>query len=248
MSDVPFPPWIGPGGPVEGLVGALSTTRAGGESQGDFAGLNLGDHVGDDADVVARNRLALETQLGLPASPLWLSQVHGADVIEASDWQPGVEADAIVVREQGQCAAILTADCLPVLFAAEDGSVVAAAHAGWRGLAAGVLAHTVRAMDVPPADILAWIGPAISQQHYEVGDEVRSAFVDQDELCGHCFPANASGRWQADLKQLAAITLRRAGVWRVADVERCTFGEPDVFYSHRRSAPTGRTATLIWRR
>ncbi|MEO0346924.1 MAG: peptidoglycan editing factor PgeF [Pseudomonadota bacterium] len=248
MSNVPFPPWIGPGGPLEGRVGALSTTRAGGASQGDFAGLNLGDHVGDDADVVARNRAALEAQFELPASPLWLSQVHGADVIEAGDWRPGVEADAIVVREVDQCAAILTADCLPVLFAAEDGSVVAAAHAGWRGLAAGVLAHTVQAMDVPPADILAWIGPAISQPYYEVGDEVRSAFVDQDELCGHCFQANANGRWQADLKQLAAITLRRAGVWRVADVERCTFGEPEVFYSHRRSAPCGRTATLIWRR
>ncbi|MEL6447689.1 MAG: peptidoglycan editing factor PgeF [Pseudomonadota bacterium] len=248
MSDFPFPPWIGPGGPLEGQVGALSTTRAGGASAGDFAGLNLGDHVGDDADAVASNRSALERQFDLPASPLWLSQVHGADVIEASDWRPGVEADAIVVRKQGQCAAILTADCLPVLFAAEDGSVVAAAHAGWRGLAAGVLAHTVQAMAVPPADILAWIGPAISQPHYEVGDEVRLAFVEQDELCGHCFQANANGRWQADLKQLAAITLRRAGVWRVADTERCTFGEPDVFYSHRRSAPCGRTATLIWRR
>lgn len=248
MSALPFPPWIGPGGPLEGRVGAVSTTRAGGHSRGSFEGLNLGDHVGDDAALVRRNRDQLVGDFGLPAEPLWLNQVHGAEVIEAGDWRAGVEADAIVVREPGVCAAVLTADCMPVLFASEDGQVVAAAHAGWRGLAAGVLARTVRAMAVPPAEILAWIGPAISQPHYEVGDEVRSAFTEQDELCGHCFAANATGRWQADLKQLAAITLRRAGVWRVADTGRCTYTEPEDFYSHRREAPCGRMATLIWRR
>lgn len=247
MSTLPAPPWIAPGGPLAGRVGAASTTRAGGVSAAPFDTLNLGDHVGDDAVSVAANRASLANMLVLPGPPLWLAQVHGARVIEANDWHEGVEADALVAREPGQCAAVLTADCLPVLLAADDGSVVAAAHAGWRGLAAGVLGNTVAAMAHPRDRILAWVGPAISQARYEVGDEVREPFVAADHLATNCFAPNASGRWQADLKLLAVIALRRAGVSRVSDAGRCTHAEPEAFFSHRREAPCGRMATLIWR-
>ena len=247
MSAPIAPSWIAPGGPLVGRVGAVSTTRAGGVSEAPFDSLNLGDHVGDDPAAVAENRARIARALSLPGPPLWLSQVHGARVVEAADWCEGVEADALVAREPGQCAAVLTADCLPVLLAADDGRVVAAAHAGWRGLAAGVLGNTVAAMGHPRDRILAWIGPAISQAHYEVGGEVREPFVAADHLATNCFAPNAHGRWQADLKLLAVIALRRAGVGRVSDAGRCTYGEPDAFYSHRREAPCGRTATLIWR-
>lgn len=247
MNALPAPPWIAPGGPLAGRIGAASTTRAGGMSEPPFDALNLGDHVGDDPAAVAENRSRLADLLALPGPPLWLRQVHGARVVEAADWHAGVEADALVAREPGQCAAILTADCLPVLLAADDGSVVAAAHAGWRGLAAGVLGHTVAAMAHPRDRILAWIGPAISQDHYEVGDEVREPFVAADHLATNCFAPNERGRWQADLKLLAVIGLRRAGVGRVSDAGRCTYAEPGAFFSHRREAPCGRTATLIWR-
>ena len=248
MSAAIAPAWACAGGALAGRVGAASTTRDGGVSAAPYDTLNLGDHVGDDPDAVAENRRRLAAMLALPSAPLWLNQVHGTRVVEADDWRPGVEADALVARAPGQVAAVLTADCLPVLFAADDGSVVAAAHAGWRGLAAGVLVATVRAMAVPPGRLLAWIGPAISQPAYEVDAPVRDAFVGVDHLATNCFAPNDAGRWQADLKGLALIALQRAGVHQVDDAGRCTHGEPRAFFSHRRSAPSGRTASLIWRR
>ena len=248
MSEIIAPAWSVTGGPLVDRVGAASTTRVGGVSAAPFDTLNLGDHVGDDPDAVAENRQRLAAMLSLPSAPLWLNQVHGTRVVEADDWQPGIEADALVARAPGQVAAVLTADCLPVLLAADDGRVVAAAHAGWRGLAAGVLGETVRAMAVPPRRLLAWIGPAISQAAYEVDAPVRDAFVGRDHLATNCFAPNDAGRWQADLKLLAVIALQRAGVQRVDDVGRCTHGEPGAFFSHRRAAPCGRMASLIWRR
>ncbi|MEM7764449.1 MAG: peptidoglycan editing factor PgeF [Pseudomonadota bacterium] len=243
---VVVPPWAQLGGRLFGLVGALSTERTGGVSQSPYNGLNLGDHVGDMPAAVARNRASLSAEAALPADPRWLTQVHGSDVLDARDWQPNVQADGVVTRDKDQPLAIMTADCLPILLAATDASVVGAVHAGWRGLLDGVVANTIAAMDFAPGRIMAWIGPGISQAAFEVGDEVRDAFVAADHVATNCFVPNDSGRWQADLKMLALLALRECGVQRVTDSGLCTYGDAERFFSHRRSAPCGRMASLIW--
>ncbi len=227
------------------MLRAVATTRAGGVSGGAWAGLNLGDHVGDDPAAVAINRARLQAALDLPAPPHWLRQVHGTAVTIPGRQAPA-ESDAAVTREPGCVLAILTADCLPVLFAERNGSVIGAAHAGWRGLAAGVLEATLAAMDCRPADVLAWLGPAIGAAAFEVGDEVRSAFLEADPGAGAAFTANARGRWQADLAALARRRLGASGVTRVYGGEPCTHADPMRFYSHRRDGRTGRMASLIW--
>ena len=240
-----MPGWAARGGVLSGRVQAFCTARVGGVSAGAYHSLNLGAHVDDDADAVSENRARVVQEAGISGQPLWLRQVHGSTVIHADDWYPDIEADAIVATRSGPALAILTADCLPVLLASQDGAAVAAAHAGWRGLADGVLGATVAALGVPPRDILAWIGPAISQAHYEVGDEVRERFVGQDHLATNCFVPNARERWQADLKALAMIALRAAGVRRITDAGLCTYALEDQFFSYRRSAPCGRMASVI---
>ncbi|OZA28359.1 MAG: multi-copper polyphenol oxidoreductase [Hydrogenophilales bacterium 17-61-9] len=221
------------------------TTREGGVSRPPWASFNLGDHVGDDPAHVAENRARLRRQL--PAEPDWLRQVHGATVVEVgSGW---VEADAAFTRQAGSVCAVLTADCLPVLFCDRAGSVVAAAHAGWRGLAGGVLEATVAAMRVPPGEVLAWMGAAIGPQAFEVGDEVRQAFIKQHPEAAVAFvshPGAEPGKWLADIYQLARIRLNCAGVQAVYGGGRCTFNEADRFYSYRRDGVTGRMASLIW--
>ncbi|MHB1186723.1 peptidoglycan editing factor PgeF [Thiobacillus sp.] len=222
------------------------TTRGGGVSQTPWTSLNLGDHVGDEPAHVAANRARLRQHL--PAEPGWLRQVHSARVIELGR-EPNPEADAAFTREPGQVCAVLTADCLPVLFCDRAGSVVAAAHAGWRGLADGVLEATVAAMQVPPGEILAWMGAAIGPQAFEVGDEVRQAFVAQHAEADIAFmphPVSVPGKWLADIYQLARIRLRQAGVKAVYGGGRCTFNEAATFYSYRREGITGRMASLIW--
>jgi YfiH family protein len=233
-----------PDWPAPARVKSLMTTRAGGVSQAPWGSLNLGDHVGDDPAHVAANRARLRRQL--PAEPGWLRQVHSARVVELGR-KPNREADAALTRQPAQVCAVLTADCLPVLLCDRAGSVVAAAHAGWRGLADGVLEATVAAMQLPPGEILAWMGAAIGPQAFEVGDEVRQAFVAQHAEASMAFvPQSMPGKWLADIYQLARIRLNHAGVQAIYGGGRCTFNEADSFYSYRRDGVTGRMAALIW--
>ncbi|MDP1644687.1 MAG: peptidoglycan editing factor PgeF [Thiobacillus sp.] len=222
------------------------TTREGGVSGTPWASFNLGDHVGDDPRQVAANRARLRQQL--PAEPGWLKQIHSARVVELGR-DPNREADAAYTRQAEQVCAVLTADCLPVLFCDRAGSVVAAAHAGWRGLSGGVLEATVAAMQVPPGEILAWMGVAIGPQAFEVGDEVRQAFVNRHPHAAEAFlphPAATPGKWLADIYQLARIRFNDAGVQAIYGGGRCTYQETDSFYSYRRDGVTGRMASLIW--
>lgn len=229
-------------------VHALVTTRAGGVSRPPFASLNLGLHVGDDPEAVRENRARLRGHL--PAEPVWLQQVHGTVVAEldrvmAGDAPP--TADAAVARGAGVVCAVMTADCLPVILCDDAGSVVAAAHAGWRGLAEGVLEATVDHMGVAPGQLRAWLGPAIGPDAFEVGDEVRDRFVSGDPDLRAAFrPTGAPGKWLADLYQLAHSRLRTRGVERVLGGAMCTFSDAGRFYSYRRDRVTGRFATLVW--
>lgn len=253
-------PWFHAQWPVPQRVHALSTQRAGGVSDGAnhrYASLNLGTHVGDDPEAVRRNRALLRAVL--PSEPLWLNQVHGTTVLDAdaalpSDGLPPV-ADAAVTRTPGRVLAVMTADCLPVLLADRAGTVVAVAHAGWRGLAAGVIENAVRAMNVPGDDIVAWLGPAIGPREYEVGSDVRDVFVAHDATYGEAhadqaaidaFEARANGKYLADLYHLARRRLERVGVTDVHGGDACTFSEKERFFSFRRDGQTGRMASLIW--
>jgi len=234
-----------PGWDLPGGVGAVLTTRAGGQSVGPFASFNLGGHVGDDPLAVAANRARLRGFV--PADPLWLSQVHGAAVANADVSEGVPEADAVLARSSRRVCAVLTADCLPVLLCDDDASVVAAAHAGWRGLAAGVLENTVREMGVPPHRLRAWLGPAIGPAAFEVGDEVRAAFVADDPEAATAFVARpVAGKWLADLFVLARRRLVAAGVTRVSGGGVCTVSAPQRFYSYRRDGVTGRFASMVW--
>jgi YfiH family protein len=242
---------IRPDWPAPETVQALTTTRQGGVSTGNWASLNLADHLGDDSLVVQENRRYLHKVLDLPAEPAWLQQVHSDNVVEAEAVSVDLQleppkADASVVRAPGQVSVVLTADCLPALFCDRAGSCVAAAHAGWRGLAAGVLESTIQTMGVDPGELLVWLGPAIGPQAFEVGDEVRRAFVDQHPQTAEAFTRSTRQRWLADLYQLARIRLSAAGVQAVYGGDHCTFTEANLFYSYRRDDVTGRMASLIW--
>jgi len=251
--DIIFPRWPAPAG-----IRAAFTLRAGGGvSQPPFDACNIATHVGDDPHAVAENRARLRASLELPAEPFWLEQVHGNRVIDldtvdsdgraASD-SPGA-ADAVVTRAAGRVCAIQVADCMPVLFAAADGSAVGAAHAGWRGLAGGVLEATVRAMETPPGELLAWLGPAVGQAHYEVGEEVRAAFMATDAGAAAAFTAGQQGRWQCDLYALARRKLAALGVSGpcVFGGSWCTYADAGRFFSYRRDGRCGRMAALVWR-
>ena len=235
---------IRPQWPAPPSVMACTTTRTGGVSQGPWAGLNLGDHVDDDPRAVAENRARLSARLGLPAEPRWLRQVHGTQVCRPR--RPLVCADACYEDRPGHVCAVMTADCLPVLFCNVDGTRVAAAHAGWRGLLAGVLEQTVAAFDDPPRHLMAWLGPAIGPRAFEVGDEVRADFVtDCAASAGH-FRPHGAGHWMADLYGLARDRLAGVGVEQVGGGDFCTFSDPARFFSYRRDGVTGRMASLIW--
>lgn len=241
-------PLIVPDWPAPSSVHAAATTRLGGVSTGPYAGLNLGDHVGDDPAAVTANRMHLTKALALPAAPYWLRQVHGTRVVRAAcDESPPIEADGSWTDEAGVVCVVGTADCLPVLFCDAAGTRVAAAHAGWRGLAAGVLEATVAALGVAPDRLLAWIGPAIGAAAFEVGPEVREAFLDVDRSSETAFRCGPGDHWRADLAQLARLRLHRCGVNRVWGGHWCTAGDPARFFSYRRDGVTGRMATLIWR-
>lgn len=236
-----------PDWPAPSSVHALVTTRAGGVSVGHHAGLNLGDHVEDDPLAVVENRRRLRAAANLPAEPVWLRQVHGTAVayLDAAS-RSGIEADAATTDTPGVVCAVLTADCLPVLLCDRTGSRVAVAHAGWRGLAGGVLEASVEVMGASPDELLAWLGPAIGPGSFEVGDEVREVFVDRDPAAEEAFVPSPAGRWLADLYELARLRLRACGIDAVYGGGWCTLRDAQRFYSYRRDAKTGRMATLIW--
>jgi YfiH family protein len=240
-DDFILPDW-----PASARVRAVCTVRAGGVSTGPYASLNLGDHVGDVPAAVAANRGRLAAALGLPTEPLWLNQMHGCSVAEADSARAGCEADAAVARGPGRACAVLTADCLPVLFCDRDGSRVAAAHAGWRGLAAGVLEAAVTALQTDPDRLLAWLGPAIGPAAYEVGGEVRRALLESTPGAETAFRPSPAGRWLADLYTLARLRLAAAGVTAVYGGHWCTFTDAERFFSYRRDGVTGRMASLVW--
>lgn len=262
--------WIEADWPAPPGVHALTTTRHGaGVSKPPFDSFNLGIRNDDDADAVAANRRELAERLALPSSPRWLRQVHGIAVARmradgtcevTGKGHPAVpvagrdtgsddpQADASVTADAGVVLAILTADCLPVVFAARDGREIAAAHAGWRGLAAGMLEATVAAMTTSPADVIAWLGPAAGPDAYEIGAEVRDVFVGHDARAEAAFVATRPGHWKVDLYALARQRLHAAGI-AMRDIhggDRCTISEADTFFSHRRDGRSGRIATLAW--
>lgn len=239
MAELLLPDW-----PAPARVRAVQTTRAGGCSPAPWHGFNLGDHVGDAAGNVSANRAALRRLL--PGEPLWLRQVHGIAVADADLAVSPVEADAACARLAGKVCAVMTADCLPVLFCDRAGSVVAAAHAGWRGLLGGVLEATLTKMAVPPGQIMVWLGPAIGPERFEVGDEVRAAFLAHDPLAAMAFRAGLPGKWLADIYALARRRLQMFGVHSISGGEHCTVSEPELFFSYRRDGVTGRMASLIW--
>jgi YfiH family protein len=241
---------IVPDWPVPPNVSAVLTTRQGGVSRSPYASFNLAAHVGDDPAAVAANRSLLRQALAAGGDPVWLDQVHGARVVDAAACASSgalAQADASFSREIGVCCVVMSADCLPVLFCDDAGSVVAAAHAGWRGLLAGVLEETVAAMSVPPATLLAYLGPAIGPQAFEVGDELRAAFVAADAAMAAAFTPLPAGKWLADLYLLARLRLAGQGVTRVFGGAWCTVGEAQRFFSFRRDGQTGRMASMIWR-
>ncbi|WP_443081006.1 peptidoglycan editing factor PgeF [Uliginosibacterium sp. H1] len=244
-----LPSGFAPAWPCPPNVGAWVTTRAGGVSQPPFASLNLGDHVGDNPGDVAENRKRVTALL--PGTPRWLQQVHGIEIcrVDSTTQASSVPvADAAVSHRPGQVCAVMTADCLPVLLCDRQGSVVAAAHAGWRGLCAGVIERCVAEMGVPPQTLMAFLGPAIGPTAFEVGGEVRSAFMAHNERAEAAFRSGLEDKWFADIYLLARQRLHDIGV--PADAvyggDRCTVSEPDAFFSYRRDGATGRMAALIW--
>jgi hypothetical protein len=239
------PDWIIPDWPAPSWVQAVSTTRAGGVSTGAYASLNLALHVADDPQAVSDNRTRLREALALPTEPVWLNQVHGRGIVDADRAVPGAEGDGAVSRTPGHVCAVMTADCLPVLLCDRAGTVVAAAHAGWRGLADGVIEATVAAMGVPGNSLLAWLGPAIGPQAFEVGDDVRAAFMAHDPLAAEAFEPHGK-RWHADIYRLAHQRLAALGVEQVHGGGLCTYADAARFYSYRRDGATGRMATLVW--
>ena len=232
--------------PAPSRVRACCTTRSGGISRPPFDHLNLSFGVGDDPAAVAANRARLAARLSLPAEPLWMRQVHGTRVLEAGMAEPDPVGDACIARSPGTPCVVSSADCLSVLLCAGSGTLVAAAHAGWRGLAAGVVENTVAQMKAPPSEIIAWLGPAIGPSAYEVGSEVRDAFVRQNRGDAIAFTPSPPDRWYADLADLARARLRRCGVAAVYGGNLCTHSDSRRFYSFRRDGSTGRCAALIW--
>jgi YfiH family protein len=242
-------PWIIPDWPIPARVRAAVTTRDGpGVSAPPFARFNLGLRSGDAVDAVQANRGALRQALGLPSAPRWLQQVHGVQVAQLGPLPTADEpqADAAVSHLPGTVLSILTADCLPVLFCAADGSEIGAAHAGWRGLAGGVLEATLAELHVPPGQVLAWLGPCIGAASYEVGEEVRAAFVGHDAAAAGCFVPTRPGHWLCDLAGLARQRLRAAGVAQIHGGGFDTFTDARCYSYRRDGARSGRFASLIW--
>ena len=248
--------WLTPNWPAASNIRALTTLKCGGYSRGSYQGLNLAAHVGDDPKAVHANRGLLTSTLHLPSAPFWLTQVHGTAVAELSETalhdSACPEADASVSFRANEVCAVLTADCLPILLCDEQGTRISAIHAGWRGLAAGVIEAAVKRLACPSDRLMAWLAPAIGPEAFEVGKEVVDSFT---KACGSeclslsrsAFKQTSPTTWQADIYQLASIQLHALGIVRIFGGEYCTYTDPKRFYSYRRTAKTGRIATLIWR-
>lgn len=243
-----------PDWPAPANVRAATSLRIGGHSRGAYASFNLGSHVGDDAEAVAANRRQLAEELKLPAEPQWLEQIHSDRVVEARADGLVRTADASFAQSPDVVCAVLTADCLPVLFCDRAGTRVAAAHAGWRGLAEGVLRSTAAALDCPPKELLVWLGPAIGPQAFETGVDVLEAFFEHAQSGAHteaiagCFRPHSEKplHFRADIYGLARAELRQLGVDAIYGGDHCTLSEPESFFSYRRDKTTGRMASLIW--
>ncbi|MEQ4627130.1 purine nucleoside phosphorylase YfiH [Providencia manganoxydans] len=241
MNSLIFPDW-----PQPSNISSCSTTRLGGVSLAPFDSLNLGDHVGDDPVLVSENRSLLQKLAGLPQQPLWLQQVHGTEVVclNNGDWE-NTRADAVYTNQVGQVCTIMTADCLPVLFCSKDGQEVAAAHAGWRGLCDGVLENTAAQFSCPKSEIMAWLGPAIGPEKFEVGIEVKEAFIKQStDLASGFVPYGE--KYLADIYLLARKKLQAIGISSIYGGSFCTVSDKNRFFSYRREGKTGRMASLIW--
>lgn len=236
--------WIVPDWPAPSHVRALITTRSGGASRGPYASFNLGDLTGDAPAAVSANKRMLDA--ALPESPRWLHQVHGDRVVEADSVLAPVQADASYSRQPGTVCAVKFADCMPVLICDRDGRAVGVAHAGWRGLSAGVVENTVRALQIDPRRLYAYLGPAIGPAAFEVGEDVLSAFCDHDQDAQEAFRPLRPGKWLADLFALGRLRLARAGVTAIFGGGMCTVADAARFFSHRRDRITGRMAALIW--
>ncbi len=240
--------WLPADWPAPAGIYAGTSRRRGGVSTGSYASLNLALHVGDLPEAVLENR----RRLGLPAEPLWLNQIHGDTVVDAGAFSATknpagkIEADAAYTTQAGVICAVLTADCLPILFCDRRATCVAAAHAGWRGLAGGIIERTVAALKVPGEELLAWLGPAIGPRAYEVGGEVRDAFVQHNDEADSAFTSSRAGHWWMDMYQLARQRLQQCGVRAISGGDHCTWQEADDFYSYRRDGVTGRMASVIW--
>lgn len=240
---------ITPTWPAPINIGALSTTRKGGYSDAPFSSFNLGLHVGDDEQKVLANRELLASHLA--SKPVWLNQVHSSDVVivdEQFDHSKLVDADALFTRLAQQPLAIMTADCLPILLSTECGSEVAAIHGGWRGLHAGIIEKTIDHFNTPTEKIIAWLGPAIGAQNFEVGAEVKAAFCKLSSQYQHAFQAKGNGKFLADIYAIAHIQLNHLGIFNISGGEYCTVAQQEQFFSYRREGKTGRMATLIWRK
>lgn len=237
--------WLTPNWPAPLNIRAATTLRKGGVSSGLYASLNPALHVGDDVELVKQNRQIIKDLLDLPSEPVWLDQVHGNRAVQVLKNESLQQADAGYTAEANVVCAVMTADCLPLLVCTTDGSQVAAIHAGWRGLLAGVIGNTLAAMK--KQDYLVWLGPAIGPGCFEVGSEVRRAFLDKSAAFEVAFKPQNNGQWLADIYQLARIDLSMLGIDKVYGGEFCTVTDHERFYSYRRDKETGRMATLIWR-
>lgn len=235
-----------PDWPAPSNVRAVNTLRGGGYSRGAFESFNLATHVGDDVPRVLENRAKLRREATLPSEPVWLKQVHGTNVVHASTAEGGVEADGAYASGRNRVCAVLTADCLPIFVCNRQGTEVALLHGGWRGLSSGIVEAGLRTFQAPVNDLMVWLGPAIGARAYEVGDDVRRAFVGQDEAAAAAFEAGRPGKWFMDIYRLARMRLAASGVTAVYGGEYCTASQSELFFSYRRDGITGRMASLVW--
>ncbi|MFZ7274442.1 peptidoglycan editing factor PgeF [Avibacterium avium] len=241
--DALKPNWAAPAN-----IHAFTTLRQGGVSQAPYDSFNLGDHVGDDKNSVKTNRTLLVEQFHLPQFPLFLNQTHSTRVIRLPYDGNNLDADAVYTNQPNQVCLVMTADCLPVLFTNQQGTEVAAAHAGWRGLCDGVLEQTIQQFQAEPQEIIAWLGPAIGQKSFQVGEEVRQQFIAQDPNAAQAFVPDSieQGKYLADLYHIARLRLNKLGISQISGGEHCTYLEKTAFFSYRRDKQTGRMASLIW--
>jgi purine-nucleoside/S-methyl-5'-thioadenosine phosphorylase / adenosine deaminase len=246
MSPANMTSWLAANWPAPAWIKAGTTTRQSGFSLPPYASLNLAQHVGDKLETVEQNRTFLQHELQLPSAPLWLQQVHGKQVINSDEWSADVVADACYTKQDGIVCAVLTADCLPLLLCDKEGSQIAAIHVGWRGLCQGIIDVALSRFETEHSNILAWIGPHIHADNYEVGKDVHSACLQAISGTDHTFTFRGEGKWLASLEALVRHKLTSTGISMIYTCNRCTFDEQASFFSYRRQKLTGRMASLIW--